>query len=119
MGDALEQGDNKPAELDSATRARVDVLIQTFNEEENLPHTLASLQGWVRSIHIVDSGSTDRTISIAREYGASVVHHEWEGYAAQKNTFTIDYCLPAFLYGRQSTVWALSFQPGFRNGYFG
>ena len=46
----------------------VDVLIQTFNEEENLPHTLASLKGWVRNVFIVDSGSTDRTIEIAREY---------------------------------------------------
>src|SRR3954463_11686381 len=63
----------------------VDVLIQTFNEEENLPHTLASLKGWVRRVFIVDSGSTDRTIDIAREYGATVVQHAWEGYAAQKN----------------------------------
>ena len=63
----------------------VDVLIQTFNEEENLPHTLASLKGWIRRVFIVDSGSTDRTIEIAREFGATVVHHAWEGYAAQKN----------------------------------
>ena len=63
----------------------VDVLIQTFNEEENLPHTLASLRGWVNRVFIVDSGSTDRTKQIAREYGAEVVHHDWEGYAAQKN----------------------------------
>ena len=63
----------------------VDVLIQTFNEEENLPHTLASLKGWVRRVFIVDSGSTDRTIEIAREFGATVVQHAWEGYAAQKN----------------------------------
>lgn len=63
----------------------VDVLIQTFNEEINLPHTLASVQGWVNRVFVVDSGSTDRTTEIAREYGAEVVHHAWEGYAAQKN----------------------------------
>ncbi|MBC8105110.1 MAG: glycosyltransferase family 2 protein, partial [Anaerolineae bacterium] len=63
----------------------VDVLIQTFNEEENLPHTLASLTGWVNRVFIVDSGSTDRTKQIATEFGATVVHHDWEGYAAQKN----------------------------------
>src|SRR5256885_845186 len=63
----------------------VDVLIQTFNEEENLPHTLASLKGWVNRVFIVDSGSTDRTKQIATEYGATLVHHDWEGYAAQKN----------------------------------
>ncbi|HEX3356473.1 MAG TPA: glycosyltransferase family 2 protein [Tepidisphaeraceae bacterium] len=65
--------------------ADVDVLIQTFNEEENLPHTLASLKGWVRRIFVVDSGSTDRTMAIAQEFGATVVNHPWEGYAAQKN----------------------------------
>ncbi len=63
----------------------VDVLIQTFNEERNLPHTLASVAGWVNRIFVVDSGSTDRTVEIAREYGAEVVHHDWEGYARQKN----------------------------------
>ena len=63
----------------------VDVLIQTYNEEENLPHTLASLAGWVRRVFVVDSGSTDATRAIAERYGATVVQHEWEGYARQKN----------------------------------
>ncbi len=63
----------------------VDILIQTHNEEQNLPHTLASVAGWVDRIFIVDSGSTDRTGEIAREYGAQFVHHDWEGYARQKN----------------------------------
>ena len=71
--------------MGASERVLVDVLIQTFNEEENLPHTLASLKGWVNKVFVVDSGSTDRTKSIAREYGAEVVHHDWEGYAAQKN----------------------------------
>lgn len=63
----------------------IDVLIQTYNEEINLPYTLASTQGWVNKVFIVDSGSNDRTCQIAREYGAEVIHHDWEGYAAQKN----------------------------------
>lgn len=63
----------------------IDVLIQTFNEELNLPHTLKSIQGWVRHVFVVDSGSTDRTREIAKEYGATVVEHAWEGYARQKN----------------------------------
>ena len=66
-------------------RANVDVLIQTFNEEINLPLTLASIQGWTNRIFVVDSGSTDRTVEIARDRGATVVHHDWEGYARQKN----------------------------------
>jgi glycosyltransferase involved in cell wall biosynthesis len=71
--------------MGASERALVDVLIQSFNEEENLPHTLASLTGWVNRVFVVDSGSTDRTKQIAAEYGATVVHHDWEGYAAQKN----------------------------------
>src|SRR4051812_30543200 len=80
---------NNGAKLNGGIRAAgvadVDVLIQTFNEEENLAHTLASLQGWVNRVFVVDSGSTDQTVKIAERYGATVVHHPWEGYAAQKN----------------------------------
>jgi putative colanic acid biosynthesis acetyltransferase WcaF len=63
----------------------VDVLIQTHNEELNLPHTLQSVQGWVNRIFVVDSGSTDRTRQIAAGFGAVVVDKPWEGYARQKN----------------------------------
>jgi glycosyltransferase involved in cell wall biosynthesis len=66
-------------------RWNVDVLIQTFNEEVNLPHTLASIKDWAKRIFIVDSGSSDRTIEIAQSFGATVVSHAWEGYARQKN----------------------------------
>ena len=63
----------------------VDVLIQTYNEELNLPHTLQSVQGWVHRVFVVDSGSTDRTRQIAAAFGAVVVDKPWEGYARQKN----------------------------------
>jgi acetyltransferase-like isoleucine patch superfamily enzyme/glycosyltransferase involved in cell wall biosynthesis len=63
----------------------IDVLIQTHNEELNLPHTLQSVDGWVNRVFVVDSGSTDRTRQIAAEHGAVVVQKAWEGYARQKN----------------------------------
>ena len=65
--------------------APVDVLIQTYNEELNLPHTLASVMPWASRVFVVDSGSTDRTVGLAESAGATVVYHGWEGYAAQKN----------------------------------
>ncbi|MGF1635266.1 MAG: WcaF family extracellular polysaccharide biosynthesis acetyltransferase [Phycisphaerae bacterium] len=68
-----------------ARRAKVDVLIQTYNEELNLPYTLASVQGWANRVFVVDSGSTDDTVQIARRFGATVALHGWEGYAKQKN----------------------------------
>ena len=63
----------------------IDVLIITRDEEVNLPHCLRALAGWTRRVFVVDSGSTDRTCAIARDLGAEVVEHAWEGYAAQKN----------------------------------
>src|SRR5207248_2018794 len=74
-----------PAHIPAQGPGTVDVLIQTHNEEMNLPFTLASVAGWVRRIFVVDSGSTDRTAEVARSYGATVVEHGWEGYSAQKN----------------------------------
>jgi glycosyltransferase involved in cell wall biosynthesis len=73
---------------ESASQQRpgtVDVLIQTHNEELNLPVTLASISGWVNRIFVVDSGSTDRTAEVARAAGATFVEHAWEGYSRQKN----------------------------------
>lgn len=63
----------------------IDVMIITKNEEANLPYCLAALRGWTKRIFVIDSGSTDRTVEIAREHGAEVVSHAWEGYARQKN----------------------------------
>lgn len=68
-----------------AERASIAVLIPTKDEEINLPHTLASVCEWAQQVFVLDSGSTDRTEEIARQYGATFVHHPWEGYARQKN----------------------------------
>jgi glycosyltransferase involved in cell wall biosynthesis len=68
----------------------VSVVIITFNEEANIGRTLASVQPLVADgkgeIIVVDSGSTDRTVEIAKSCGAKVFVEEWKGYAAQKNS---------------------------------
>ena len=51
-------------------------LIIAHNEALNLGHCLESLQGWVRKIHVIDSGSTDGTQELAKSMGAEVVHHD-------------------------------------------
>jgi glycosyltransferase involved in cell wall biosynthesis len=63
----------------------IDVMIITYNESLNLPHCLKALKGWTNKIFVIDSGSTDNTPAIAREHGAEFVHHDWPGYARQKN----------------------------------
>ena len=61
------------------------VVVLTYNEEANLPACIASLRGLKCELHVVDSGSTDRTLDIARAGGASVTSHPFENYAMQRN----------------------------------
>jgi glycosyltransferase involved in cell wall biosynthesis len=72
---------------------QLSVVIITYNEEANIARTLASVQPLVADgkgeIIIVDSGSTDHTVEIAKSYGANVFVEAWKGFAAQKN-FAID-----------------------------
>jgi glycosyltransferase involved in cell wall biosynthesis len=69
---------------------QLSVVIITFNEEANVGRTLASVQPLVADgkgeIIVVDSGSTDRTVEIAKSFGAKVFVEEWKGFAAQKNS---------------------------------
>jgi glycosyltransferase involved in cell wall biosynthesis len=68
----------------------LSVVIITHNEEANIGRALASVQplvaGGKGEIIVVDSGSTDRTVEIAKSFGARVFVEEWKGYAAQKNS---------------------------------
>jgi glycosyltransferase involved in cell wall biosynthesis len=68
----------------------LSVVIITFNEEANLGRTLESVKPLVSEgrgeIIVVDSGSTDRTVEIARTFGAKVFIEDWKGYATQKNS---------------------------------
>jgi glycosyltransferase involved in cell wall biosynthesis len=68
----------------------LSVVIISYNEEANIGRTLARVQPLVcdgkGEIIVVDSGSTDRTVEIAKSYGAKVFVEEWKGYAAQKNS---------------------------------
>jgi glycosyltransferase involved in cell wall biosynthesis len=69
---------------------KISIALITLNEEANLLRTLESVMPLVRDgngeIIVVDSGSTDRTLEIARSHGAKIFIEEWKGFAAQKNS---------------------------------
>ena len=55
------------------TCSMVSLVILTYNEERNLDVLLESVSGWAAAVYVVDSGSTDATVAIARRHGAHVV----------------------------------------------
>jgi glycosyltransferase involved in cell wall biosynthesis len=61
----------------------ITAVVLTMNEEANLAACLESLAGWTSELIVVDSGSTDRTVQIAREHGARVLYHPFETHALQ------------------------------------
>ncbi|MDR1865363.1 MAG: glycosyltransferase family 2 protein [Bacteroidales bacterium] len=63
----------------------------THNEAYDLPRTLEAVKDIAGEIVIVDSGSTDRTVEIARSYRAKIYQEAWKGYGQQKNS-VIDKC---------------------------
>ena len=61
----------------------VSVYLITLNEEAHLAEVLEPL-GAFSELIVVDSGSTDNTVAIAKAKGAKVYHQDWLGYAKQK-----------------------------------
>lgn len=78
-------------------RPTLTVTVIARNEEHDLPGCLASV-AFADEIVLVDSGSTDRTLEIARGAGAKVFERAWEGYGAQK----------AFALEQASSDWVLN-----------
>lgn len=62
----------------------VSVLILTLNEEVDLPGCLDSL-AWSDDIHVLDSYSTDGTVTIARDANVHLHQRTFDGYASQRN----------------------------------
>lgn len=65
-------------------RPPVSVTIITLNEEANIGRAIRSA-AWAEEVLVVDSGSVDQTVEIARSLGARVIHNPWPGYGKQKN----------------------------------
>ena len=62
----------------------VSILILTKNEEKDLPECLASIR-WCDDIHVFDSYSEDKTVEIAKAFGATVTQREFDSWSAHQN----------------------------------
>ena len=80
---ALECSRTAPGEL---TEAKISVCMIVKNEEANLARCLSSVKSVADEIVIVDTGSTDRTVEIAKEFGAKLGYFEWiNDFSAARN----------------------------------
>ena len=77
---------------------KLSVTVITLNEEKNLAKCLSSVKNLAGEIIIVDSGSTDETIEIAKKFKAIVFSRKFDNYSNQKN----------FAAGKVSGDWILS-----------
>ncbi|MGB6720452.1 MAG: glycosyltransferase family 2 protein [Terracidiphilus sp.] len=72
------------------TAPTISVVINTFNEEKNLPFALGSVRTWVDEIVVVDMHSDDRTVEIARGFGAKVFFHERVGFVEPARALALE-----------------------------
>lgn len=76
---------------------KVSVFLITFNEENIIEKCLQKLH-WADEIVVIDSGSTDNTVTICEKYKAKVIYHKFENFGLQKQ----------FALNQTSNNWVLS-----------
>lgn len=62
----------------------LSVFIIAKNEADRIPTTICAVKDWVDEVIVVDSGSSDDTVAVAKGLGAKVSFREWSGYGPQK-----------------------------------
>jgi len=69
----------------------ISLVLIVKNEEKDLPRCLESFKDIVKEIVVVDTGSTDRTVEIAKSYGARVEFFEWTNDFAEARNVSLGY----------------------------
>lgn len=72
-------------------RNEVSLCMIVKNEEEHLPRCLENIRNVVDEIIIVDTGSTDRTVEIAKSYGAKVYYFKWNNNFSEARNESLKY----------------------------
>src|ERR1700728_1979817 len=78
------------ARAQPAEGLRLSLCMIVRDEQEMLPRCLAAVADAVDEIVVVDTGSSDATVEIARSFGARVLFHEWTGSFAQARNVSFD-----------------------------
>jgi (heptosyl)LPS beta-1,4-glucosyltransferase len=68
---------------------KISVVINTLNEEKNLPRALASVKNFADEIVVVDMKSDDKTVEIAKKAGAKVYKYKRIGYVEPARNYAI------------------------------
>ena len=66
-------------------KPKVTAIVLTKNEETDLTKCLKSLGKLTSDIVVVDSGSTDKTLEIAKKFKATIYHRDFDNFAGQRN----------------------------------
>jgi glycosyltransferase involved in cell wall biosynthesis len=74
----------------TASLPRISAFVVCCNEERNIRRCLESI-AWCDEIVVIDSGSTDRTLEICREFNTRIYERPWPGFVAQKQ-FGLEQC---------------------------
>ncbi len=69
----------------SSRRTRISVFVICKDESDRIERCLKSVAGWADEVVVLDSGSTDGTVELARRYADKVVETDWPGYGPQRN----------------------------------
>lgn len=69
---------------------KISVVINTLNEEKNLPGALSSIKSFADEVIVVDMYSDDDTVVIAKRFGAVVYEHKRTGYVEPARNYAID-----------------------------
>ena len=76
----------KKIKAEKGAEIKISACYMVKNEEENLPRSLESVKKAADEIIVVDTGSTDRTIEIARNVGAKIIETTWgDNFSTPRN----------------------------------
>ena len=78
------------SKIDISSKLKISACYMVKNESKNLPRSIDSLKTQVDEIIVVDTGSTDNTIEIAKSYGAKVIETEWQEDFSTPRNIAID-----------------------------